>query len=280
VPTARGRNREYDATRVSAMRLIRRRGFLAARGQFRVVSSAPWHGGMYRTKTIVNVAVPMYFREPVPRFFRRFERQTGYRNVVGLLTAVDVRTTAVRRSRIGTVAISSGVSNSSRVGTINAIVILAGRPSNAAMVEAVKVVTEAKVAALVDLDIRSGDGRATGTSTDAVVIATEDRGGAFDYCGPATSRGRAIGRMVASAIRDGLARTQGYTPTRPIRNKLAERGLGPAELGDPNRGPRFANRAAWEAAFALDDAVRAGRLPDSVPGGHTRRLLEGRRRAR
>jgi adenosylcobinamide hydrolase len=261
------------------MRLVRRaESFFALRGRFRVVSSAPWHGGMHRTQTIVNVSVPSDFNEPVARFFRRFERETGYRDVVGLLTAIDVRTTALRRSRFGMVAITSGVGNSTRVGTINAIAVLTGRPSDGAMVEAVKVVTEAKVAVLIDLDVRSNGGRATGTSTDAVVIATEDRGESFNYCGPATSRGRALGRMVGSAIREGLLRTHGYSPTRPIQDRLVERGLGFARLGDSLDGPRFADRVAWEAAFALDDAVRAGRLPDPEGGTFTRRLLERRPR--
>ena len=210
----------------------------------------------------------MSFDCDVPRYFRTLPVRYQRSDCVGLLTAVDVRTVAVERRPGVVAAVTAGITNSSTVGTINAIVVLRDRPSVAAMVEAVKVITEAKCAVLRDLDVRSGSRPATGTSTDAVVVAAEDRGDPFDYCGPATPIGRAIGSAVARAIALGLRRQAGLRSDRPVRERLIERGLSAEEVAGADRGEEEA--VAWEAAFALDDAVLSGRLRGGPPEGYVR----------
>lgn len=244
------------------------------RGRFRVVSSAPWHGGFVRARAIANVHVPKSYDEAVPSFFRRFERRTGERSLVGLLTAVDLRAVAVRRSRYGTAIVTAGVSNAAHVGTINVILVVRGRATLGGMVEAVKIVTEAKTAALRRLDVRAGRDFATGTTTDAVVIACEGRGPPWEYCGGATARGRAFGRAVGDAVLESLARGDGLRLNRPIRSRLIERGWAPRAIDRVARTVPVSDRARWEARFGVDEAIRAGRIPRrslTGPGARDRR---------
>ncbi len=245
-------------------------GRVEVRGSFRVVSSAPWHGGLRRARRIVNLQVPLSFDCDVPKFFRSLPPPYRREDCVGLLTAVDVRTVAVERRPGVTVLATAGITNSSTVGTINTIVVLTGRPAPAAMVEAVKVVTEAKCVALRDLDVRAGSRPASGTSTDAVVVAAEDRGDPYAYCGPATAIGRALGGAAHRAVTLGLCRQAGLTAARPIRDRLAERGLSATEIAEAARRRLLEDPVAWEAAFALDDAVLAGRLPSGPRDGYVR----------
>lgn len=251
-------------------------GYVLVRGRFRVVSSAPWHGGFVRARAIANVHVPKSYDEAVPTFFRRFERRTGERSLVGLLTAVDLRAVAVRRSRYGVAIVTAGVSNAAQVGTINVILVVAGRATSSGLVEAVKVVTEAKTAALRRLDVRAGPDPATGTTTDAVVIACEGRGPRWEYCGGATARGRAFGAMVSSAVVESLGWGDGLRLNRPIRSRLAERGWTSYRIDRAGRTLPLADRAGWEARLGMEDAVRSGRLPSreltGAPTSRARRL--------
>ncbi len=246
-------------------------GYVLVRGRFRVVSSAPWNGGFGRARAIVNVHVPKSYDEPVPAFFRRFQRRTGERSLVGLLTAVDLRAVSVRSSRYGTAIVTAGVSNAAHVGTINVILVVGGRAEPSGLVEAVKVVTEAKVAALRRLDVRAGRHPATGTTTDAVVIACEDRGPAWEYCGGATARGRAFGAMVGAAVIESLAKGDGLRLNRPIGARLAERGWSSRRIDRAARSTPLGDRARWEARFGVDDATRSGRLPTAPVGLRPRR---------
>ncbi len=249
---------------------------MEVQGAFRVLSSAPWHGGYRRARRIVNLRVPLTFDCDVAGYFRTLATPYRRPDCVGLLTAVDVRTAAVERQPGATAVATAGITNSSTVGTINTILVLHDRPSLTAMVEAVKVVTEAKCAALRDLDVRSGARPATGTSTDAVVIAAEDHGAAFDYCGPATAIGRSIGRATYQAIATGLRRQANLRPDRSIRERLTERGLSAEEIAEVERGRGLSEAAAWESAFALDDAVLAGRLRSGPSEGYVRAKARSR----
>lgn len=242
------------------MRFLAGRGYVGIEGPFEVLSSAPWNGGLRWAPRIVNVQVPRNFQHSVDAFFRKFERRRGLPRSVGFLTAVDVRTAARRRGRRFLLLVTAGVGNPSAVGTINVLLALRGRPAPAAMVELVKVITEAKVAALRDLDVRAGAFPATGTSTDGVAVAAAQGGRTFRYAGPITPTGREVGRAVHSAVLEALFRYHGWNAHRSIRRRLSERGLSPHELRRVNDG-RLKDRRSWEAAFGLDDASRAGRLP-------------------
>ncbi|MFD7525201.1 adenosylcobinamide amidohydrolase [Paenibacillus chitinolyticus] len=92
-------------------------------------------------------------------------------------------------------------------GTINIIVAVEGELTDEAMVNAVITATEAKATALQDLGVALEDGSgATGTTTDAVLIASTQRGRLHRYAGTATYLGHMIGRSVyEAAMQSGMA---------------------------------------------------------------------------
>jgi adenosylcobinamide hydrolase len=85
-------------------------------------------------------------------------------------------------------------------GTINTIVVINGKLTDAAIVNAVITATEAKAAALQDIGVLVDGQTATGTTTDAVMIAATCRGQTYHYAGTATVLGYMIGRTVYEAI--------------------------------------------------------------------------------
>lgn len=95
-------------------------------------------------------------------------------------------------------------------GTINTIIVIDGQLTDAAMVNAVITATEAKAAALQSLGVVVDGQPATGTSTDAVLIATTCLGHLYSYAGTATALGYMIGRTVYEAI---MASGQTYEKT-------------------------------------------------------------------
>lgn len=94
-------------------------------------------------------------------------------------------------------------------GTINIIVLIDGELTDAAMVNAVITTTEAKAAALQDCCIRldAEDIPATGTTTDAVMIAATQKGPVSRYAGTSTEVGYGIGRTVYESV---MASTAAY----------------------------------------------------------------------
>ena len=86
-------------------------------------------------------------------------------------------------------------------GTSNLVLLIDGRLTEAAMVNAVITVTEAKTAVLMERETRTPEGyRATGTATDAVVGGCTGREPAIAFAGPVTQVGFLIGRCVREAL--------------------------------------------------------------------------------
>jgi adenosylcobinamide amidohydrolase len=91
-------------------------------------------------------------------------------------------------------------------GTINLIVVVDARLSPSARVNAIITATEAKVLALMEAGVMTADGyQASGTSTDAVVVASTERGESCEYAGPCTPIGAMLARAVLTAVRGGLS---------------------------------------------------------------------------
>lgn len=94
-----------------------------------------------------------------------------------------------------------------RPSTINTIVLVDARLEPGSAVNAVITATEAKVGALSDAGIVTPDGMpATGTVTDAVVVAWTGRGPRLAYLGPATPGGWLVARSVRRAVTEGIKR--------------------------------------------------------------------------
>lgn len=209
-------------------------------GRRRILSSAPQGGGFKSASHIINHQVEanpnMNGQLPDPaRYLRKLasELSIGY-HTVGLMTAVPMTQLVISRVSarelwvecFATVGVTNAVCAgewplslahrkepySTRVGTINLILITNGSLSTSAMVGAVQVATETKTGVLRDHTIPSWKGKdlATGTGTDAVVIACRLRGEGplHTYSGTHTMLGALVGRAVSRCVSRGLAKAR------------------------------------------------------------------------
>lgn len=194
-----------------------------ARSPLRVVSSAAVGGGLGEARAIVNLHVPKNHPCATPEAdVASFCRARGIRApYVGLLTAAwtekaelsieaanGITVLAVVTVGLGN-PVAAGVSPVAvpHSSTINTIVVIDGNPEPGALVNAVITATEAKILALAEAGVRSPEGGpASGTSTDAVVIAATGRGRSCRFGGPASELGWAVGRAVRSAVAQGISR--------------------------------------------------------------------------
>jgi ABC-type Fe3+-hydroxamate transport system substrate-binding protein/adenosylcobinamide amidohydrolase len=167
-------------------------------------------------------------------------------------------------------------------GTINIILLPNMALTPRAMARAIISATEAKTAALQDLDIRSsmnpGRHGATGTGTDNVIVV-QGAGGRIDNAGGHSKMGELIATAVYRGVQEAIGRQNGLHPGRDIFQRLAERHLRPYDLAaaaavisglDFDRvlaaleevllTPQHA--AFVSAALTISDAYEAGLVPD------------------
>src|SRR6185503_8222699 len=85
------------------------------------------------------------------------------------------------------------------VGTINIVVGVPVRLSDAALVNAVATVTEAKTQALFEAGVPG-----TGTASDAVCVACPTAGSVEPFGGPRSPYGARVARAVHMAVADGV----------------------------------------------------------------------------
>ena len=186
-----------------------------------VLASAVVGAELDATRHIVNMHVPKGYGSAHPAAdLRAFARRIGIAQpFVGLMTAVfpdEARTVweeadGVRVGAIATVGLSvpvaAGVTPpvALQPSTINVIVVLDASIDRAAAVNGVITLTEAKVGALVEAGVTSAEGApATGTITDAAVIAWTGRGPRLPYLGPGTAAGWCLARAVRQAVGRGI----------------------------------------------------------------------------
>jgi adenosylcobinamide hydrolase len=211
-------------------------------GLKRVLSSAPQGGGLTLASYVLNHQVEANpsatgdqsktFTDPA-HFLRKVAFRLGIRSrTVGLMTAVPM--TQLVTARVASEGLwvecfaTVGVTNAVRAGewpqhcshhdrpgkpgTINLILLTNSSLSHAAMVGVVQVATEAKTGVLRDHGVpccRKGMA-ATGTGTDAVVIACRLRGQgpSHIYSGTHTIMGALVGQAVANCVTRGLAKAK------------------------------------------------------------------------
>ncbi|MFT3927116.1 MAG: adenosylcobinamide amidohydrolase [Myxococcales bacterium] len=152
----------------------------------------------------------------------------GFDAAVGLLTARYLRPYADARAQHGDVSgraiVTSGLGNALRagdppeskstsgsrapgrastVGTINVLCHLSVHLSDAAMLEALALASEARTLALLELNYPSAltHKPATGTGTDCIVITCPREGLVHDYAGKHTEVGAVVGECVHAAMR-------------------------------------------------------------------------------
>lgn len=165
-------------------------------------------------------------------------------------------------------------------GTINIILLSNMKLSARAMAGAVISATEAKTAALWDMDIRSTYtpliNAATGTGTDNIIVV-QGKGKAIDLAGAHTKMGELIAKAVYEGVQDAVYKQNGLVKNRDIFERLKERNItvsgliAECECGFEKRDlsagleeillePRYA--AFLESAFALSDHYEQGRISD------------------
>jgi adenosylcobinamide amidohydrolase len=180
------------------------------------VGWAPLGGARIRANLIANHQVEVGDRaatEEPRRFLAKLVRSLGHdpRRTAAMMTGAAVHRVASITLRHGGLIVSAwctaGCSNALRAGdsatvesvppgTINLIVVINQALSPSAMIEAIQIATEGRVAAVAEAgvkSVRSGK-TATGTGTDCIVVACRDDAPAHVYCGKHTRLGELIGR--------------------------------------------------------------------------------------
>lgn len=161
-------------------------------------------------------------------------------------------------------------------GTINIIILSNMRLTPRARTRAIISATEAKSAALQDLDIQSSYSRcqATGTGTDQLLVV-EGRGETLDSAGGHTKLGELIAKAVHDAVVESISLQNGLVSGRSVLQRIKERKIDVykvlAESGrfTPEESSRIyadflqlllkpAHAGFLETAFALGPAYDAG----------------------
>jgi adenosylcobinamide hydrolase len=194
---------------------------LTAAAPLRVLSSAVEGGGLGQARAIVNLHVHKHcpWEDVALRLDAFAARRALPSPRVGLLTAAWTAQARVVAERSGEleafVVVTVGLGNlvaagwsaaaSAPVGTINTIVVLDADPEPAALVNLALTVTEVKTLVLGEAGLRSADGHlASGTSTDAVVVAATGRGRPVRFGGPISEAGWLVANVARRAIGDGV----------------------------------------------------------------------------
>lgn len=187
----------------------------------RVLGSAVVGGDLWRARHILNMHVPKTYTNPHPEedLFALARRIGIEEPFVGLMTAACLRDKEVVVEQAGGLSvvaiITIGLGNLTSVGrslpalwalgTINTILLLDAHLERSAQVGALVTATEAKTLALFEEGLLTPEGYpATGTSTDAIVVACTGRGRFLRYAGPVTMVGWLIGRAVRRGIVQGV----------------------------------------------------------------------------
>lgn len=181
----------------------------------RVVSSAPFGGGLGWKQYLVNCTVPIDFHhDDVDTMIRTSLAGHGLASEVTAcaLTAVDVRqyrqADVTEDDVLASVYVTVGLGNLSAPGltplaphapgTINIFALVTAELPDAALIETVQIITEVKARRLAGRMTRDGHA-ATGTSTDTATVALLP-GPSHRYAGAVTPVGRALARATDAAL--------------------------------------------------------------------------------
>lgn len=188
-------------------------------------SSAVHNAGMGWYTTFVNRRVDGdYNISDVQQDMKDYleEHHFSLSNSVGMMTAAFTENVAIRtiQTNFGSVvtAVTAGIGNAvdvaevSRrgddggIGTVNTWVIVNGRLSDEAFMQAIVTATEAKTKAFQVEQVQDPVSKtiATGTSTDSILIAATQVGGQLDYAGPITPLGKSIAQGVYEATVEAI----------------------------------------------------------------------------
>jgi adenosylcobinamide hydrolase len=193
---------------------------LSAAAPMTVLSSAIAGGGLGQARTIVNLHVDKHC--PWEGAEVRLDAFAAHHGLpapwIGLLTAAwtEHACVAVEHAHgVGAlVVVTVGLSNpvaagrsaaaAAVPGTINTIAIVDATLAPAALVNLVITLTEVKALLLAEAGVASDGHAASGTSTDAVVVAATGRGRTLRFGGPISEAGWVVARAARSALGAGV----------------------------------------------------------------------------
>ncbi len=152
--------------------------------------------------------------------------RASYRDMeVYALVTAGVRSNAVR--------MASDPGRYYEPGTINIIVMTNMQLTSRAMTRAIITATEAKTAALADLDIRSSQSprlnQATGTGTDNIIVV-QGTGTNIDNTGGHSKMGELIAKAVYQGVQEAVFKQNGIIRKRNVFQRLRERRINIFEL--------------------------------------------------
>lgn len=212
------------------------------------VSSAFYNGGTKQIKAVLNVGVPEGYNDrslhldPLALITSSAAKLGFTKDYLAMVTAAKISNYSLVTKKADnfsvTVAATAGCKHGESSGeemdvqeisggTINIIVLIDGMPTESCMVASVITATEAKSAALRDLDVRSlytGDS-ATGSITDSVTIASTNQGKTISYGGPASKLGKLVGHCTRKAVAEALVKQEPFWKNRTVIDRLKERHL-------------------------------------------------------
>ncbi|GAA0415695.1 adenosylcobinamide amidohydrolase [Acrocarpospora corrugata] len=179
---------------------------------WRMISSAPLGGGIGPRRWVLNAQVVAHYSRMDPAAHLTEISPPG--PGVGMLTAASVpaytqatdhgvTALATVGLRIPTWAAApvDGTDEDLRPGTINIIAVIPAALTDAALVNTVMTVTEAKTQALIESGYLG-----TGTASDAVCVAVRTDGPPEPFGGPRSTWGSRLARAVHQAMHEGITR--------------------------------------------------------------------------
>jgi len=197
----------------------------------RVLSSAVLNGGLGYCRHFVNLGVDQKCAaqrvDPATRIEQAYRGFSLRGPLVGMMTAASMRSCRANvikvEQHVLLVALTSGLANAraagdraeyrqlfdtvTHAGTINILVCFSAPLTDTAMVEALSIVTEAKVQVMHDFDVASlvSDRIATGTGTDATAVVCSQQGGKkIRYAGKHTLFGEQLAQSVYKTLSSSL----------------------------------------------------------------------------
>jgi adenosylcobinamide hydrolase len=176
----------------------------------RAIASGPLGGGLGERHWMINATVDHeYARQDSDAHLGELAAGLGLTGPgAGMITAFDVKGAVTSEdggvSVVATVGLGYPVlaaapdDTAPAAGTINTVVWVPVRLSDAALVNAVLTATEAKVQALWEYGAH-----ATGTASDAILVACPTAGPAEPFGGPRSTWGSRLARAVYAAVLEG-----------------------------------------------------------------------------
>lgn len=218
--------------------------------------------------------------QSVPQLMDTFWGSLGFETANGamLITGANMDNLAQERASFGGLEIvalvTAGVKgNAMRMGfdqgkhlepgTINAIILTNRKLSPRAMTRAMISATEAKTAALQDLDVRSAyqprKYQATGTGTDNLIIVQGERAPAR-LSGGHSKMGELIAKAMYAGVIEAIARQNRLLAGRSVIERLKERRVSLSAAAKKMIAARPYLSSLLEQAMAMDDAWRRGQV--------------------